>query len=57
MNFLNWALDRLSEESTWRGMIQIAMAAGITIDPTLALYIIAAGTGLVGMINFAKKAK
>ena len=47
-------LNYLAMESTWRGMIQIATAAGVVIAPPLAAGIIATGLGAVGIINFFK---
>jgi hypothetical protein len=48
-------IDYLKMESTWRGLIQIATAFGIVIQPTQAGAIIAGGTALVGLINAFKK--
>lgn len=45
----------LKQESTWRGLITIVTAAGVTIEPELATHIIAVGLALVGMINIGKK--
>lgn len=44
-------LDRLKEASTWRGIIAVLTACGISISPDLALKIIALGTGLAGMVG------
>lgn len=52
---MNWLLDRLSENSTWRGLIAIATAAGVTIQPDLADAIIAAGLALIGLVNVIRK--
>lgn len=52
---MNWILDRLSENSTWRGLILIATASGIAINPPLAAAITAAGLGMVGLINVIRK--
>jgi hypothetical protein len=51
------ALDRLSENSTWRGLILVAVALGVKIEPELQNQIIAAGLGLVGTINIFRKGK
>lgn len=45
----------LKMESTWRGIIQIATAFGIIVQPAQAAAIIAGGTALVGIINAFKK--
>lgn len=47
-------LRALAQESTWRGLIAIATAAGIIIEPALAERIIAAGLALIGLINTLK---
>jgi hypothetical protein len=52
----NWLLDRLSENSTWRGIITLLTAAGVVLDPEKANSIIAAGLALVGVINVFRKA-
>jgi hypothetical protein len=46
-----WALDRLSEPSTWRGIVLVLTSCGVTIQPVLADAIISAGIGLVGIIG------
>jgi hypothetical protein len=50
-------LDRLSENSTWRGLILLATAAGVNLEPELQTQIVAAGLGLVGLINVIRKGK
>ena len=45
----------LKQESTWRGIIGIATAAGVGISPALATSIIAVGLTLIGGINIVKK--
>lgn len=57
MKILNYLLDRLSEQSSWRGAILIATALGVTVEPALQNHIVAAGLGLVGAINFLRKEK
>jgi hypothetical protein len=54
---LDYILARLSENSTWRGAILLITSIGITIDPSLHAPIIAAGLGLVGLINVIRKGK
>lgn len=48
-------LAALKQESTWRGIIAIATAAGVSISPDLATHVIAVGMALIGTINIAKK--
>jgi hypothetical protein len=52
-NFFTWILEKLGENSTWRGLITIATAAGATwaADPVKSTQIISAGIALVGLIN------
>jgi len=50
-------IDRLSENSTWRGLILLATAAGVHMEPELQNQIVAAGLGLVGLINVLRKGK
>ena len=58
MNALNYILDRLSENSTWRGIILLATAVGLQLDPDQQTAILTAGLSLVAVINvFRKQAK
>jgi hypothetical protein len=57
MKILNVILERLSENSTWRGLILVATALGVKLEPELQNAILAAGLGLVGLINVARKGK
>ena len=52
---LDYAIARLSENSTWRGLILILTAGGVKLDEAHAASIIAAGLGLVGLINVFRK--
>jgi hypothetical protein len=55
MKTLDWILSRLSENSTWRGIILVATAAGATLNPELWEAIVAAGLAIVGLINIVRK--
>jgi hypothetical protein len=57
MNAIYFVLDRLSENSTWRGLILVAVALGVKLEPDMQNQIIAAGLGLVGTINIFRKGK
>ncbi len=57
MKSLFFVLDRLSENSTWRGLILVAVALGVKLEPEMQNQIIAAGLGLVGTINIFRKGK
>jgi hypothetical protein len=52
---INTLLAKLSENSTWRGMILVATAIGVKIEPELQEAILVAGLGLVGLINIIRK--
>ena len=52
---MNYLLDRLHESSTWRGLIMLATAVGLKLDPSQGEAIIAAGLALVGVINVFRK--
>jgi hypothetical protein len=57
MKIVNILLERLSENSTWRGVILIATAVGVRLEPELQESIIVAGLGLIGLINVIRKGK
>jgi hypothetical protein len=57
MKIVNIVLERLSENSTWRGIILVATALGVKLDPELQNQILVAGLGLVGVINVLRKGK
>ena len=54
---MSYVLDRLTENSTWRGLVMLATALGVQLDPSQANAIIAGGLALVGLINVFRKAK
>ena len=41
---MNWLLDRLKEESTWRGIVLLVTALGVKL-----------GLAIVGLINVLRK--
>ena len=51
-----WVIARLSENSTWRGLITLATAFGVTVRPEDGEKIIAFGLALVGLINIFRTA-
>lgn len=55
MNVLNVLLGKLAENSTWRGLILLATALGVRLDPEQANAIIAAGLAIVGVVNVLRK--
>lgn len=54
---LHIVVERLSENSTWRGIILLGTALGLRLEPELQNQIIAAGLSLVGLINVIRKGK
>lgn len=54
---MNYILDRLSENSTWRGLLLIGTALGVKVAPELADKIITLGLSGVGIINILRKGK
>ena len=54
---LFYILDRLSENSTWRGILLVATALGVSLSPSHQEAIVSAGLGLVGAINIFRKSK
>jgi hypothetical protein len=49
-NTMKQLIERLKEESTWRGLITVATLAGVHISPEQAEYIVSAGLALIGAI-------
>lgn len=54
---MKYILDRLKEPSSWRGLVMVATAFGVSVSPELMDAIIASGTGLAGVIGFVFKDK
>ena len=52
---MNWLLDRLKEESSWRGIVLLVTALGVKLDPERGEAIIALGLAVVGLINVLRK--
>jgi hypothetical protein len=48
---------RLSEQSTWRGIILLLTAFGIQMEPDIQGHIMALGLSLVGLINVFRREK
>lgn len=57
MKIVNIVIERLSENSTWRGVILVITALGLRLEPELQNQIVAAGLSLVGIINIIRKGK
>jgi hypothetical protein len=56
-SLIDTLLARLGENSTWRGILLVATAVGVKLEPDLQNAILAAGLGLVGLINVVRKGK
>jgi hypothetical protein len=56
-NILNIITQRFGENSTWRGLILVATACGLQLEPALQEQIVASGLALVGLINIVRKGK
>ena len=54
---MDYLIERLKEKSTWRGMVAIATALGVTVSPELTEAIIAIGLALIGVINVVRAEK
>lgn len=55
MKIIEVILDKLSENSTWRGLILLAMALGLKLDPEMQNQILTTGLSIVGLINVIRK--
>lgn len=47
----NFLIARLSERSTWRGLVLIATALGVTLSPEQAEAVITLGLAVVGVLG------
>ena len=52
----DWALARLGENSTYRGLIALATACGIQLAPDLQAALLSVALALIGLINVMRKA-
>lgn len=50
-NLTSYLLARLSERSTWRGLVALLTAAGLALSPDQTESIIVAGLGVIGLIG------
>lgn len=57
MSLIQIVIARLSENSTWRGLILVATALGVKMEPDLQNQIVTTGLSLVGLINIVRKGK
>lgn len=54
---MEWIIARLSEPSTWRGIVALVSVAGVALSPDQAAQIISAGIAIAGVINVFRKEK
>jgi hypothetical protein len=54
---MDYILARLSENSTWRGLVLLVTSFGVVLSPEHQEAIVAAGLGVVGLINVIRKGK
>ncbi|MBF0127262.1 MAG: hypothetical protein HQM02_08635 [Magnetococcales bacterium] len=50
-------IDRLKEPSTWRGLAMLALGFGVSVAPESLEAIVAAGTGVAGLIGVVTQDK
>ena len=48
---MDYFLNRLSERSTWQGLVAIAAGVGLNLDPQLGAAIIAFGVAAAGLVH------
>lgn len=54
---MNWLLARLREPSTWRGIIWLATAFGVSLRPEVWEQIAAVGMALAGLVGVVTREK
>ncbi len=54
---LDFILERGKEASTWRGLVALATAVGISVSPELSEALIALGLALIGILGVLTKDK
>lgn len=54
---LQFILERGKEASTWRGLVAIVTAAGVSLSPELAEAIVALGLAVIGILGVFTKDK
>jgi hypothetical protein len=51
IEMLQFILERGKEASTWRGLVALVTAVGVTISPELAEAVIALGLAVIGVLG------
>lgn len=54
---MNWLLNRLREPSTWRGLVWLLTALGVSLSPEAWQYITTAGMALAGLVGVLSSEK
>ena len=54
---MNYVLERLKEKSTWRGLVALITALGVTLSPEQAEAIVACGLAAIGAVNVFRPEK
>lgn len=54
---MKWVFDRLSERSTWLGLVGLISAFGVTLAPELQEAIVVAGLAVAGVVAVVMKDK
>ena len=57
MKLFDYLIERLKEASTWRGIIAVVTAGGLTLNPEQQTAIITAGLALMGLTGIFTKDK
>lgn len=48
---MDYIMEKLREKSTWRGLVALATAFGVTVSPEQTEAVISGGLALIGLIN------
>lgn len=54
---MDFIMEKLREKSTWRGLVALAIALGVTVSPEQTEAIIAGGLALIGLVNVFRSEK
>jgi len=54
---MDFIMEKLKEKSTWRGLVALATAFGVTASPEQTEAVIAGGLALIGLINVFRSEK
>jgi hypothetical protein len=48
---IDYIQDRLNEPSTWRGIVALLTAAGVSLSPEQTAAIVSAGLAIIGLVG------